>query len=621
MLTPNAKISNRPYKDRTTKPPSIAMDQAFSDRIRSGFARAEDEHTKDEDESDMEEESDSDDEEWPWLKKNHAEEKRGGRIVASCVAYRIDRKPIRANFYTEMEEPTQDLAELAFDLFDRWGCVKDDFLYHPVKKGTGTWGEELNGGKILFFQSLTVEENFRRQGIGRKLAQNLWAKVIAETSASIVRYPQFESHDDEECKFALVWPTHLNTGGMQRAELENLSPEAREQYFENSKAAAIAFWRSLGFRRIGSSSWFGLAASADHPSRQLSAQDDYNPPPKNATQDPIHNAIQTAIQRKPPNPLGFASQEEALQSFLAINDTLVSILEKHLRSHPETHPSWKSPDKEGNTIAHIGVRWPKSLEWLLDRPMYINQGLYKIRNHQGETPAELFESTLKDQRVRSRTMNYSEDVSDQFQGYGLEDTHILLRIQGKNDRFTREEFERVRWGCTCGDCTSYLSPRNRATLSIQAIVAYDRLASDDHGGKISSWIEWNSDLLRFIPNAIMAKFKLKRNKALRDSVANIFQCIYHTLSAKKQIPTAANVVATIQESGEGRTTREYLSQGGTVASIVLACFDHAIDQDIYSGDGSFEESHGEDVAKLPKCRNDHEFAMAMRNYKEQECVT
>lgn len=127
------------------------MDQTFSDRIRNRFGRAENEHIKEDEESDKEEESDSDDEEWPWLKNFHAVEKREGRIAASCVAYCIDREPIRANFYTEMEEPTQDLADLAFNLFDRWGCVKDDFLYHPVKKGTGIWGEELNRGKILLF--------------------------------------------------------------------------------------------------------------------------------------------------------------------------------------------------------------------------------------------------------------------------------------------------------------------------------------------------------------------------------------------------------------------------------------------------------------------------------------
>ena len=103
-----------------------------------------------------EEESVSDDEESPWLKKYDAEEKRGGRIIASCVAHRINRKPITAKFYTEMEELSQDFVDLAFNLFDRWGCVKDDLLYHPVKKGTGVWGEELNRGKTLLFQSLTV---------------------------------------------------------------------------------------------------------------------------------------------------------------------------------------------------------------------------------------------------------------------------------------------------------------------------------------------------------------------------------------------------------------------------------------------------------------------------------
>lgn len=100
------------------------MDQAFSDRIRNGYALSVDEHIKVEDERENEGESDSDDEEVPWLKNYHAEEKRGGRIVASSVAQRIDRKAIRANFYEEMGEETEDLADLAFNLFDRWGCVK-----------------------------------------------------------------------------------------------------------------------------------------------------------------------------------------------------------------------------------------------------------------------------------------------------------------------------------------------------------------------------------------------------------------------------------------------------------------------------------------------------------------
>jgi hypothetical protein len=41
---------------------------------------------------------------------------------------------------------------------------------------------------------------------------------------------------------------------------------------------AISFWRSVGFRRIGSSPFFALAASVDHPCLELKAADDYDPP-------------------------------------------------------------------------------------------------------------------------------------------------------------------------------------------------------------------------------------------------------------------------------------------------------------------------------------------------------
>lgn len=57
-----------------------------------------------------------------------------------------------------------------------------------------------------------------------------------------------------------------------------------------------------------------------------------------------------------------------------------------------------------------------------------------------------------------------------------------------------------------------------------------------------------------------------------------------------------------------------------MASIVLACFDQAIQCDIYAGDGSLEEITGESSAKLPKVRNDHEFVMTMRVYMEQEGI-
>ena len=49
-----------------------------------------------------------------------------------------------------------------------------------------------------------------------------------------------------------------------------------------------------------------------------------------------------------------------------------------------------------------------------------------------------------------------------------------------------------------------------------------------------------------------------------------------------------------------------------------ACFDAVIDQDIYLGDGQYEECFSEDIVTRPKCRNDREFEFARRMFTLQE---
>lgn len=59
-----------------------------------------------------------------------------GVQIGSCTGNIVYRDSIRKDFYSQMEEPSQELAELAFSLFDRWGNVRSDYISHPVKKGT-----------------------------------------------------------------------------------------------------------------------------------------------------------------------------------------------------------------------------------------------------------------------------------------------------------------------------------------------------------------------------------------------------------------------------------------------------------------------------------------------------
>ena len=112
-------------------------------------------------------------EEFTWLKSIkiyfRAEETPNTRVIGYCQANLIDRDRIRGTFYRAVEKLTRDLCELAFSLFDRWGNLKREFRSHPVKRGTGVWANEINDGKFLLIEELTIDENHRRKGHGRKL--------------------------------------------------------------------------------------------------------------------------------------------------------------------------------------------------------------------------------------------------------------------------------------------------------------------------------------------------------------------------------------------------------------------------------------------------------------------
>ena len=120
-------------------------------------------------------------EEFKWLKAinipTKADDTADSPQIGFCIAKLIDRNYIRATFHRDMEEPSNDTATVGFEVFDRWGCLKPEFLTHPVKKGIGTWGPELNEGRFLLIETLSIEEAYQRKGYGRKLFQEVWGKA------------------------------------------------------------------------------------------------------------------------------------------------------------------------------------------------------------------------------------------------------------------------------------------------------------------------------------------------------------------------------------------------------------------------------------------------------------
>ena len=94
---------------------------------------------------------------------------------------------------------------------------------------------------------------------------------------------------------------------------------------------------------------------------------------------------------------------------------------------------------------------------------------------------------------------------------------------------------------------------------------------------------------------------------MRQGFANLWLHVATCLEGGK-VPNAANVLDVVESASEWPpATGNFLSRGGTVESVFLAVCRSAMEQDEWAGDGNHMEVSSAEIAKLPECRNDHEF--------------
>ena len=121
-------------------------------------------------------------------------------------------------------------------------------------------------------------------------------------------------------------------------------------------------------------------------------------------------------------------------------------------------------------------------------------------------------------------------------------------------------------------------------------------------GDLYEW--WEDDTLKDVPET--ARRHMRRNKSMWIGIAQLFGHVAACLRSGK-LPTDANVTPLIEAE-----SRKFLDGGGTVASVVLACFGYVFDQSIELGD--------RDIARLPACKNDQEYKMARKWYEKFDGV-
>lgn len=503
---------------------------------------------------------------------------------------------MRDDFYAEIEQPSRETSMLGFDLFDRYGRLRPEFKTHPIMKGTGVWGRELDHGDILLVEDLFVHQPYRRQRLGRKMVETLLMLVSQKTRSF----------------FAFTWPTMLELHDV-RLEWDSLQDDAaKEEMSDRESGRAIAFWRSLGFRRVGSTIWFAMTPDLEHPSRKLASLDDFDRPKAPTTS--LHPLLCSLEQIDDPPSPGFdeVSDSQPRDEPETAPDFL-SVLENCLQEKSSTDICWMSQDKNGNTILHLAAATcdVACVEWILKQDFGVL--LLQSRNHHGEIPLEMLEFKLERLRTQ-RTFNLlTVHMSDRFQGYSESVVRclIMLRGFGHPEHFMKSKGSnavlQIRRGCTCGQCLEgFLSPRMLDALLTQAELGYDMLDSDINDTMGMDWVEWHIDCLSYLPSKVLNS--LKTNKSMRQGFVNVWKHIATCLE-KGNAPTQRNVLDIVRDDREWPpVTKTFLERGGSVESAFLAICGNAMEQDEVTGDGSYQDTFSEQIAKLPECRNDLEFA-------------
>ena len=541
--------------------------------------------------------------EFRWLEQMDGEvtlkERNGSAQIGYCKCKLIRRARMRHVFYDEMEEPSCETSSLAFDIFDRYGRLRKEFKTHPIKRGTGLWQHELDNGDLLLFEELKIDKRYRRRGLGKRLV----AAVLEKTC------------EKSESFFAIVEPGYLYRE--VRIEIKgSMSDEEKDVIYRQAFNAGTDFWRSLGFRRIGSSTWFALASDPDHPCHGVPAGSDHNPPetsfrnPESRMQNFLTWLNQTTFQEE----AGFdkpASDVPTLLKELHTKDLedqkCLDKVRETANNVPISDSGWQVTDDDGNNVLHILATTfkPKSVEWIINQlPELLNR-----RNIAGEIPLDALEFYLEKVRTMSGENRMSKifHISDQFKGFSEESVDCLILLKGLTDPSALDR-SRFKFGCTCGQCImGILSPRMRFALECQGDVQYDMLSQVlDDGVDFVEWEEGSS--LQFVPSRV--RENMKSNLSMRQGFAKL--CLHFSRCVEKSnivgLPNEQNVLHELRNTNEWPpVSREFLDRGGTVYSVGSWLFESAMDCDLFAGDGEHYITFQDEIKQLPECRNDHEF--------------
>jgi GNAT superfamily N-acetyltransferase len=536
--------------------------------------------------------AEDDDEFISWMSTIYVHCTYNGEIIGRGYGRYIKRGLIRSTFWRDMEEPSQDLSTIAFEVFDRYGRLKKEFKDHPIRKGTGAWGSELDVGCIFVIEDILVDKQWRRRGIGKRVAEHLLDK----------------SRKGRTPQFSLVVPGWLTRDIW--SDLEGKTKlEQREVRFAAADVAT-SFWRSLGFRRIGASCCLGLSADANHAAHKILPTEDFDPDTEHPDLDEDPKDDDSEWDEEPDKE---SWRLALLKTRLPLHHAATTLSDREcvevfeaFKSSDKPSDEWVKVDRAAMNLLHIaaGKLKPQSVRWLLDISGH-GDTLRSARDVNGNTPLEQLESKLDIKRTRREHGMLTVDISDNFPGFTDEVIDCIAALRRIKDPSPIER-ARLKFGCTCGSCIDgFLSPRMHFALLCQAEINHDMLKESIADGKM--WCMYHDYLFTYVAPDIQRNFAT--NKSYREGFANLFG---HAAVALRRntSPTVTNILRAYEDAREWPPhTKNFFQRGGTVDSALRIIFDFAYDQDEWTGDGDHRDVFDEKINALPECRNDQEFGL------------
>ncbi|KAJ5824168.1 hypothetical protein N7447_006508 [Penicillium robsamsonii] len=560
--------------------------------------------------------------EFKWMKNFVAKCTCDGIVVATALARYIYRESMRSEFWENMEEPSEETCGMAFDVFDRYGTVKTIFKHHPVQRGTGVWGNELDHGPLFLIEALHVKAlELRRKGLGQKVVSLLLKKANqlcldnkedGKPRHVDLFYGSNEAFEQEWTLHALVSPGILTVD--IESQLVGKSAEERLITRTRIQSGAIDFWRSCGFRRIGASRCFAFSFDLHHQSRALAAASDFEPR-RSHNKDLEDEELEVIYETNCLTDLKKLKMER-LRDALPLHHAALTLTDEELKAffvtRSDDEVGWNRVTNSEATLLHLtaGELKPQSTQWLLNN-VHHAESWKTARDIDGYTPLEALQENLETMRTRMVHGFFRvSNISDHFEGHPDTAVSCLSLLLGQEALGLNKAC--LRYGCTCGECVKgFLSARMRSSLIAQGEVMYDLMQDEIDDGDF--WTNCNDYKLEHLDYDVQEN--LKTNKSLRKGFVNLFQIAVECLQTKK-VPTAANLEWYCKNRSEWPPhTKNYLRRAGTqmgCRAVLREMFDGAKEQDEKAGDGKCQLILKKEWSNLPTCRNDHEFECVAR---------